>query len=219
MSSTATLSAASSFGADMFGSQPDFGFQMTEGGEDWFDKNPNNNTWFSISIADTVTIDTNLTALNLEAILAATARHHKSKVQEGGNAKKTPNIPRICIAADALASKLAQTEEAQMQMMKDVKGCYGTHPKSRWISVADSKDRKKAKEVKDSTRLIQPEGERFITALKGRTPSISIDDPGYESKVERLVQAMYAAGWIEASKNTKQRLDLYDAIKDLDVDL
>jgi hypothetical protein len=216
----------------MFGSQPDFGVNITKGGEDWFDKNPNNNTWFSISIDDTVneadtvkevTVDTNLSAEALEAILAATVRHHKSKVQEGGNAKKTSNIPRICIAADALASKLAQTEEAHAQMMKDVIRCYGTHPKSRWISVADSKDRKKAKvkgsTAKDSTRLIKPEGERFITALKGRTPNISIDDPGYESKVERLVQAMYAAGWIEANKNTKQRLELYDAVKDLDVDL
>jgi hypothetical protein len=30
---------------------------------------------------------------------------------------------------------------------------------------------------------------------------------------------MYAAGWAGVRKSTKQRLELYDAIKDLDVDL
>jgi hypothetical protein len=188
-----------------------------------------------VTEADTVkevTIDTNLTRAALGSIAVAIARHHKSKVQEAGNAAERPNIPRICIAADALAAKPEQTDciaadalsakpeqTEKAQMMKDVKRYYVMHPESRWISVAGLRDRNIAKEVRDSTRLIQPEGERFITALMGRTPSISTDDPGYESKVERLVQAMYAAGWIEASKNTKQRLELYDAIKDLDVDL
>jgi hypothetical protein len=217
MSSTATLSAASRFGTHTFGSNPSYKVEVKKGGERWSDDGPGADTWFSIvTSGDKVTIATNLTAAALESIAVATARHHTGEVQEGGNAAERPNIPRICIAADALAAKLEQTEKAQM--MKDVKRYYVMHPKSRWISVAGLQDRKIAK-VPDWTQLIQPEGERFITALMGRTPSIAIDDPGYESKVERLVQAMYAAGWIEASKNTKQRLELYDAIKDLDVDL
>ncbi|KAG7548935.1 hypothetical protein FFLO_03140 [Filobasidium floriforme] len=180
MISTATLSDDSRFGDNTFGSQPRYEVTKTEGGERWSDNGPGADTWFSIvTDVDKVTIVTNLTAEALESIAVATAWHYKSKLQERDNAEKTPNVPRICLAADALAAKLAQTEEAQM--MKDVKRYYVMHPKSRWISVVGLRDRNIAK-VPDWTQLIQPEGERFITALMGRTPSISIDDPGYERK-------------------------------------
>lgn len=213
MSDQVTLSAASTFGDGKIGAGSQLTFSRDGDSHIWTDQtdsgeDPARFSYCYDATTAEIEIQSNLSLADTDLAVHEIARQLRDKAPGPGyKDKDQPILFRVVAASDAMKAELQWD-----QMEKEVVEKYKTHPKTEWVL--------ESSKYAEWTRLIHPEKTRFDQALIERTPSLFFSarrPPGFDHKVEKLVQAMYAAGWAGVRKSTEQRLKLYDAIKDLPI--